>query len=192
MEPGAWLASSLDSCWNPLVLSYTIDAEGRIAAIEGAWDEFAEANGAPQLSGRNVIGTRLLDHVVGLEAREVTSLLVWRARSGHHLSVAFRCDAPARRRFLRLDLTPLPGDSVLCSTTLLSEEDRPAQPLLDPRVPRSGDLVTVCSWCRRVRAGERWVEIEEAVQAMGLLLEPQLPAITHAICPRCGEDLRRA
>lgn len=173
------------------MLSYTIDAEGRIAAIDGAWDEFAEANGARQLSRQNVLGTRLLDHIVGLETREVASLLLWRARSGHRVSLAFRCDAPARRRFLRLDLEPLPDESVLCSSTLLQEEERPAQALLDPRVPRSGDLVAICSWCRQVRTGERWLEVEEAVEAMGLLLDHQLPAITHAICPRCAQELRR-
>jgi hypothetical protein len=174
------------------VLSYTIDADDRITAIDGAWDEFARANGAPGLTRESVIGTRLFDHVVGLEPREITSLLLLRVRSGHAVSVGFRCDAPNRRRFLRLDLAPLPDERVRCSSTLVREEERPAQPLLDPRVPRSGDMLAICSWCRRARAGERWLEIEEAVEHLGLLHEHQLPEITHTICPRCGQELRRA
>jgi hypothetical protein len=174
------------------VLSYTVDADDRIVAIDGPWDEFASANGAPGLTRESVIGTRLIDHVVGLEPREIASLLLLRARSGHAVSVGFRCDAPHRRRFLRLDLAPLPDERVLFCSTLVREEDRPAQPLLDPRVPHSGDRLAVCSWCRRARAGEQWLEIEEAVESLGLLQEQQLPAITHTICSRCGPELRRA
>jgi hypothetical protein len=174
------------------VLSYTVDADDRITAIDGAWDEFAAANGAPGLTRESVIGTRLFDHVMGLEPREIASLLLLRARSGHAVSVGFRCDAPDRRRFLRLDLVLVAGECVQCTSTLVREEERPAQPLLDPRVPRSGDMLAICSWCRRARAGEQWLEIEEAVEKLGLLNEHQLPAITHTICPRCGQELRRA
>jgi hypothetical protein len=173
------------------VLSYTIDAEGRIVAIDGLWDEFAAANGAPRLTRANVIGTLLLDHVVGLEPREIASLLLWRARSGHAVSADFRCDAPSLRRFLRMEIVPLPGERVRCSSILVREEERPAQALLDPRVPRSDDMLPICSWCRQARAGEGWLEIEEAVEVLGLLNQDRLPAITHTICSRCTKHLRR-
>ena len=71
----------------------------------------------------SVIGTRLFDHVVGLEPREVTSLLLLRARSGHAVSVGFRCDAPGGA-FLRLDLAPLPGRAASGAPRLSSARKR--------------------------------------------------------------------
>jgi hypothetical protein len=50
----------------------------------------------------------------------------------------------------------------------------------------------VCSWCRKVKANARWLEVEEAVNALGLLLELALPPTNHGICPDCSHLLRGA
>ncbi len=172
------------------VLSYTVDPGDKIVAIEGAWDEFAARSGAPGLTRESVTGRPLFDYVSGPETQEIVRLLLLRARSGREISAPFRCDAPSRRRFLRLELTPSPDGSVRCSSTLLSEEERPPQPLLDPRVPRTDEILCVCSWCRSVDVDGRWLDVEEAVDALGFLQEPALPAISHGICPDRSLALR--
>lgn len=192
MEPGT------QGVWSPPrirggitgVLSYTLSPDDRIVAIEGAWDEFAARNGAPGLTRETVAGRPLFDYVAGRETQEIVRLLFARARSGRGISVAFRCDAPSRRRSLRLDLTPSPDGSIRCSSTLLCEEERPPQHLLDPRVPRTGEVLHVCSWCRKVEVARRWLDVEDAVEALGLLQEPALPAISHGICPECSHLLK--
>jgi hypothetical protein len=132
----------------------------------------------------------LFGYVSGSETQEIVRFLLARARSGRRIAVAFRCDSPTRRRHLRLELTPSPDGSVRCSSTVLSEEEREAQPLLDPAVPRTGEILYVCSWCRRVAVDARWLDVEEAVEALGLFLQPALPAISHGICPDCSHTLR--
>ncbi len=172
------------------VLSYTVDPGDRVVGIDGAWDEFAARNDAPGLTREGVTGRPLFDYVAGGETQEIVRILLLRVRSGRGVSVAFRCDAPSRRRFLRLEMRSTPDGSVRCSSTLLSEEARPPQPLLDPTVPRTGEFVHVCSWCRRVEVNARWLEVEEAVSALGLFQEPALPAISHGICPDCSHLLK--
>jgi hypothetical protein len=36
------------------------------------------------------------------------------------------------------------------------------------------------------------LDVEEAVEALGLLQEPALPAINHGICPDCSLLLKRS
>jgi hypothetical protein len=58
--------------------------------------------------------------------------------------------------------------------------------LLDVGVSRDSDLVTMCSWCRRVLAAEdRWKEVEIAIQLLGLFEGDSLPGISHGVCPEC-------
>jgi hypothetical protein len=60
---------------------------------------------------------------------------------------------------------------------------------LDPRSARSGDYIPVCGWCKKVRIGEEWTEVEDAVRQLQLFEEPRLPQITHGICPRCYQEM---
>jgi mRNA-degrading endonuclease toxin of MazEF toxin-antitoxin module len=86
-----------------------------------------------------------------------------------------------------------PAGAVRFESTLEREEARPAQPLLDPAAPRSGELVVVCGWCKQVKLGaERWVEVEEAAVALKLFERPTIPRVSHGICERCSAAVRRS
>jgi hypothetical protein len=56
--------------------------------------------------------------------------------------------------------------------------------LLDPNFPRTEELLTMCAWCKKVKA-VGWVEVEEVVRQRQLFDRPRLPKITHGICPAC-------
>ncbi len=167
------------------MLSYTLDASDRIVEIDGGWDAFAVANGCPELTRAAVRGRDLFDFVTGAEARELTRLLLARTRAGSPVDVGFRCDAPGVRRFLRLALQREAGGGVHCSSTLVREEARPRQPLLDTSLPRSQASVRMCSWCKKVEAGGRWLEVERAIDQLQLMEGNDLPWLNHAICPAC-------
>lgn len=172
------------------MLSYVVDATNRIIEIEGPWDDFAAANGCPELTRAAVLGRSLFEFVTGADAQEVVGLLLARARGSGSFEVGFRCDAPTRRRFMRLELRPEPYGRVRSSSQLVREETRPAQPLLDPASPRTDALLVICSWCRRVLVRGSWSEIEEAASELAFLEAEALPRISHGICPPCRTALR--
>jgi hypothetical protein len=85
------------------------------------------------------------------------------------------------------------GRVVLFSARLRSEEARDLpQLLLDPEVPRSEETVEMCGWCDRFKVDGEWVEVEEAARRLELFNRPELPAISHAICPDCQQMLLAA
>jgi hypothetical protein len=165
---------------------YEVDRDGIITRVGGAWEAFARANGAPTLAGAAVVGRSLRLSIAESTTRLLYDALLVRVRGGRRVTVPFRCDGPAVRRFMELVMTPGPEDGVRFEAVLLSAEPRHPVSLLDASVPRSADLVKMCAWCRKVAVGERWCEVEEAVAALGLFGAPVLPAITHGICPACN------
>ena len=172
------------------MLSYVLDAANLVVEIEGPWDEFAAANGCPELTRAAVLGRSLFDFVTGADAREVVGLLLARARDAGSFDVGFRCDAPTRRRFMRLELRPEPCGRVRSSSQLVREESRPAQPLLDPTIPRTDAMLMICSWCKKVLVGDSWSEIEEAAREPTFLEADAFPRLTHGICPSCRAAFR--
>lgn len=166
-------------------LAYRVDADDRLVDVAGEWDAFAVANGAPGLRFETLRGRSLPVLVTGPEMRLLTAQLLKRARARGEFVLPFRCDAPERRRFLSMRLRAEAERSVWIETTLERVEPRAPVTLLDNRVPRSDALLVACSWCRQIRLDVRWVEVEEAVESLGLFHAPRLPQISHGICPPC-------
>ncbi len=85
------------------------------------------------------------------------------------------------------------GRVVLFSARLRSEEPREApMPLLDPDTPRNDETLEMCGWCDRFEVDGEWVEVEEAARRLELFNRPELPAISHGICPDCNQMLLAA
>jgi len=171
-------------------LSYEVGSDDRIVAVEGAWDQFALENGAAGLTRDRVLGRPLFHFVSGDAARELVALLLHRAREGAVISVPFRCDAPSRRRFLRLVVRSRADGHVRFDSRVEREEDRPSQPLLDTTLDRVGRFVVVCSWCRKVRSNAGWVEVEAAAESLDLFGGALLPRLSHGICETCERTVK--
>lgn len=164
---------------------YRLDREHRFVFVNEAWDRFAIANDAPELAGGAVLGTPLMSHIWGSEARQLTHALIERARAaGGPLTIPFRCDAPGERRRMRMIVT-VDDAGVEFRTRVDSTEARPAVDVLDRRVHPRDELLTVCAWCKRARAGNAWMELEAAAEALRLFELSRVPALTHGICDAC-------
>lgn len=171
-------------------IAYDVDAAGDVVRIDGPWDEFAKRNGAPHLTRAAVLSRPLLSFVAGHEMRQLIAMLLARVRSGAVVSLGFRCDAPSERRHLVLDAHVESG-VVRCTSALLRAEPRDVPLLLDDAQARGDEMLTACSWCRRVRVpGGRWVEVEEAVAAERFFHGGPVPLLTHGVCPDCASLLR--
>lgn len=159
--------------------------------IHGAWDEFARANAAAGLSVQTVLGRDLDDFVAGPETRLVYRALSERIRqTGEPARFTYRCDGPTCRRFMEMRLDLAAPDVVRFRSRVLREEARDAQPLLDVRTKRSDDLLTMCSWCKRMKIeGSDWVEVEDYVERTKLMEAEILPRLSHGMCPACEAEL---
>lgn len=126
---------------------YRIDASDMITDVNDAWVEFARHNGPESLTRAAVVGSSLWNHVSGVETQHVYQHLFERVRRGHRVSIPFRCDSPAVRRFHEMRMTSLDAGGIELACELLRQETRTPQPLalLESDVPRGGDLVVMCS-----------------------------------------------
>ncbi len=160
-----------------------VDADSRIFHVNEAWLAFGRENDLPM--ERGLLGRRLFEFISDTTTQQLyRTLLAHVSKFGRTVTFPFRCDSPALRRFMEMQMSPLAGKGIEFRSRIVKAEVRPRVELLAPAAPRSEELIHCCGWCKRVSIPE-WVEIEEGLQRMKWLEEPRLPDITHGICPPC-------
>jgi hypothetical protein len=178
---------------NTETLSYAIDEHDHLIRVDDGYYRFAEENGWQEAGSS--LGRSLWDYVAGHEVKKLQRLLVRRIRDEvGDIELPFRCDGPGVRREMKIRIVARPGGRVvLFSARLRSEEARDLpQRLLDPATPRGDDMLEICGWCDRFEVDGEWVEVEEAAKRLELFNKPELPALSHGICPDCNEMLLAA
>jgi hypothetical protein len=175
------------------VLSYVIDDEDRLVKVDPGYYRFAEENGWD--GAGESLGRSLWDFVAGEDLERLQRMLVRRIRSEiRSVELPFRCDGPDVRREMKLNIAATSsGRLVVFSARMRSEEPRErTQALLSAKAPRGKRTLTMCGWCDRFLVDGEWVEVEEAASRLGLFRIPELPEISHGLCPDCGEMLMAA
>jgi hypothetical protein len=166
---------------------YELDSDLRIRSVDLAWSEFAVANGAPELVpppgpvGQSVFTCIQDPTTADLYRRLFGSVL----RTGRSVVLPFRCDSPALRRFLEMEILPGGLFGLQVQTRVLRVEAQPHVALLDPAARRAGALLRMCGWCKAVEVAGRWLDVAEAVVALRLFERDTMPGMTHGICPPC-------
>jgi len=177
------------------VFIYRIDRTDTIVSVSDNWRSFADTNAwGSSLGSTDVVGHKLWDFIHDLETQHLYQNVFARARSGRsgmpheHWDIPFRCDSPSERRYLQLLVEALPDESIQLTSTILRTESRSPVRLLDVDTPRSTDMVTVCSMCKKIRVSpQQWVEIEEGLVRLRLFEADRMPQLTHGLCPSCYE-----
>lgn len=174
-----------------LEVTYQIDSRGRIVSVGPGWDRFARVNNGAHLAGGAVLGRELWDFISDATTRALYRAMADRLGSDlPEISFTFRCDSPAERRLLKMRMRALPDDGIEFRVTPTTTVPRAPQSLLDPAAARSGDLLRMCSWCKRIPLSDQdWVEVEVAVQHLGWDQLSLIPGITHGICPTCEAEV---
>lgn len=170
------------------IVKYRVDARNSLVFVNEAWIAEAEAVPQPDLAAPAVIGQGLWNLITDLPLQHIFDGLFQRLRTRQIPSVTyrFRCDTPTARRLHQLTITPLPDEALEFQTQIVAVDARPHARLLDATVPRSQDLLRMCSWCKRIPVpGRGWLEIEEALDHHPTFDVAPLPALTHGICPTC-------
>jgi hypothetical protein len=165
---------------------YRLNGRDEIIYVNDGWSKFAAENDAPELLPEGVLNRPLWDFVGDETTQHLYREILRRARAGRPARFGFRCDAPDRRRRMEMTVAGLEGGGVQFETRTLQQDERPRQELLDRYVPRSGRMLRLCSWCKRMDiGGERWGEIEEAAETLRLFEYKTLPPVTHGMCNPC-------
>jgi len=169
-----------------------IDAEDRIAHVNDAWLTFAREN-AYENAGGGVLGQPLWSFIADVATQALYEVVLEKVRNDAiAISLPYRCDSPSLRRFMRLDMVPRFDYGVDFCSRVIRLESRP-EPLLLTAEDRSDEFIRMCSWCKRVATpNNTWVEVETAIELLGLFDEPRLPGITHGVCPECQERVLKA
>lgn len=169
---------------------YRVDRSNVISFVNDAWLVFAQENKATQLNSDAVLNKSLWSFVAGLETQHLYSVMLKKVRTDQTpIKVPFRCDAPECRRYMELKIFPLPHRGLEFRSRIIKVEPRDTVNILDATIPRSSDLIRMCSWCKKVYTGELlgWLEVEKATQVLDLFSAVKLPRITHGMCPDCYE-----
>lgn len=170
---------------------HAVDTYDLLTAVNDEWLGFAQENEAPHLTRQTVIGRPLWDFITGFEISHIYQLLMRQVRqSQRRLVFTYRCDSPVFRRYMQMDILPLAQQGLEFRNYLLREERRDRVRLLDPSAERSQELLLMCSWCNRIFCEDSWRPIEDAVTLLGLFAPPELPQITHGICPTCLQSFK--
>jgi len=168
-------------------LSYAIDEHDHLVKVDEGYYRFAEENGWTDAGAS--LGRSLWDYVAGEDLKKVQRLLLRRIRDEvGEVELPFRCDGPNVRREMDVRIKAgRGGRAVLFSAKVRLEEarERP-QPLLDPAASRGPETLAMCGWCDRFEVEGEWVEVEEAARRLELFDRPDMPVLSHGICPECN------
>jgi hypothetical protein len=168
--------------------TYRIDNTDTIVSVSDNWGSFADANAwSSSLRPENVVGHKLWDFIQDIETRHLYQEVFKRARRGTPCrAIPFRCDSPTERRYLKLVAKALSDGSIHITSTILRTEPRSSVSLLEENTPRSTDMVTVCSMCKKIKVAPRqWAEIEEGLALLRLFEAEEMPRLTHGLCHPC-------
>ena len=172
---------------------HRVDKDGRLRFVNDAWLAFAAEN-SWHTSTSEVLSSPLMAYISDPETRHIYHLLIERVRrDGRSVCFSYRCDSPDCRRFMEMRIRHDRAlDQVEFRSRVLRLERRdPVALLKSGAAERSDALLTVCSWCKAVETNHAWVEVEQAVERLGLLDAQALPQISHGICPACSERMSR-
>ena len=173
------------------VFIYRVDSIDTIISVSDNWCTFADANAwGGSLRPEDVIGHKLWDFIQDNETRLLYQELFKRVRGGTLLrTIPFRCDSPSERRYLELLIVALPDNQIEITSKILRTAPHGPINLLKADTPRSMDIVTICSMCKKIKVSqEQWAEIEEGLVHLRLFEADEMPQLSHGMCQSCYHD----
>lgn len=173
----------------PCHITYVLDHRNRIEHVAGDWSSFADANdGRAIREHTQVVGRNVMDFLAGSETRSVYEQVFDKVRlTEKQVDIPFRCDAPDMRRYMRLEVYPLPHHALRIDSVELNASERPPFAALNRRSSRNSKAIQICSVCRRVcTEHQKWVEPEEFMQDQGLFIVSRHPNLVERVCHDCS------
>jgi hypothetical protein len=173
--------------WSDGLLVYWVDDKQRISIVGSEWDHFALENNAPHLTSAHVFGQPLWKYITDDTTRMLYEALIARAVDGRAVRFSLRCDSPAQRRRLEMEICTERG-FVRFQTQLIAAQPRNNVLAWTHQTGTHSRAICVCGWCNRVESSQGWTEVEDAIKT-DALFELAPPAAIYVTCPRCLDTL---
>ena len=169
-------------------LSYTLDASNAIIAVSGDWDRVALDNGGEQIISRRIFGRRLDDFITGDVTLMFVRTMLMSARTLKYvIRRPYRCDSPQFKRSMEMTIVPrAQGVLEVCHRQLGSEPYRYPLAFKGTASGAAANFIKRCSICNRVRVGQTWSEVDDAVRAGRLPRDAGATLmVVYGVCPEC-------
>jgi hypothetical protein len=166
-------------------VSYILDSRQlRLMYCNPAWDRFAKANGAPQLTSGSVIGSDLFDAIPSVLRSAYSKAFQQVLSTGQVWEQSYECSSPTLFRKFRMRIHLLkPQNWFLVTNALIFERPHTRTTELDSNayVDANG-LITTCAHCRcsrRVDSSNQWDFVSEHLRVKSSV------KVSHVLCPVC-------
>lgn len=184
--PGTWLFNTIRNAHESADVCYLLDEQRRFIYCNPAWDRFAEANGAPELTGGSVLGTDVLAAIPGVLADAYTRAFNEVRATGRVWSKLYQCSSSEEFRRFRMRIHPVKslGWFLVSNALVVERRHRSAADAADVMY-FSGGVVTMCAHCRSVRRAmtpEQWDFVPAYLRFTGM----DLLKVSHGLCPVCA------
>ncbi|MEY4761646.1 MAG: hypothetical protein RLZZ200_1502 [Pseudomonadota bacterium] len=183
------MAQGAASADNAIDCEYLLDAEDRLLSFHGGVDpgEYGVSTSQRNRPGQS---DSLWDYLTDGTTRQLYAGLLAQVRRGRSVRFCLRCDSPESRRVLQMDMHPEEQGRVRFRTLVLALEPRPRVELISGTVPRHGNALRICGWCKKLGRRGAWLEAEDYIEAEGLFQQEHMPPLINGICPNCEVGVR--
>ncbi len=165
-------------------ITYWLDANKRLAALDDTWTKAAIDN--PALAPDALVGRPLADFIAGDAPRmHVYTILDAVRLLGQARSAIYRCDSPEARRSFEMRVSLEPSGLLRVEHHLVKFEPVADQPLFFTK-PKATWLR--CSWCNRLMIDNRWIEADRVPTDR----IRKLAAVRYTVCGECRTDMQTA
>lgn len=171
------------------MVSLAVDRFDRIIALSQNWSEVAmEGHAQVALAPKKLVTKPLGFFIRGDDTRLYTeaSLKLCRLRN-ETLYRHYRCDTPSHKRFMKLELVPLPNKAVQMNHFLLEMEPFANPVNIDDVAEQSHSATGIfkyvrCSMCNALKAvgSQQWVDPDKLSAEAASDVK-----VIHSVCPNC-------
>lgn len=171
-------------------LDYMLADDDRIERVCPGWSRAARLRMGQRLDDEMVLGRPLWDFINGGATLRLYDALVWHVRrTGQRLAFRHRGDRPGALRYMKMTLTPGPGQRVQLRSECLYEQPVPRAVYFAHVSYRRHPALMQCSLCQMIEAYGRWLSLDEALEHT-TLLDSLLPIeIGDTVCDSCKTKL---
>ncbi len=175
-------ARLLGAAHESLGACYIINSEFRFIYCNPAWDRFASENGAPELTGRSVLGLSFWDFT----PPELRSFFARSLEYVHHTGDlwqhTYENSSPQKHRIYEMRIRRLTSpERFLFENVLVVEHEHEYEKQGNTQYAKNGGSITMCSHCRYTRRlGEPTVWDFVPSHLQGKMLN-----VVHRLCPLC-------
>jgi hypothetical protein len=166
-----------------------LDVTDSIVFASEDWLQLAEGTDGRQPMPASVLGRPFFDFAPDPQLFPLYELVFRRVRKTKQpIRIPFTSESSNERRHMEMEVLPLEGGGLECRFLTALVEELGGGTCSDG-APREPPLLTLCSWCKKVKLPEGlWVEVEAAAQRLEFFFG-EAPHLTHGICLPCKDAL---